>query len=130
VTSEAGFRRYRFVDTPSFRKGVKRYASLRAQIAAKVNRILDDPYNSEPLGRRGKYDLRGKRSVRVTRNFRIVFAICEECITCGFKRKGYNACKGCTKETPDDVVVLLTVAPHNEAYGRPWTEPVLLQDQD
>jgi hypothetical protein len=117
VTFEPRFTRYRYVDSPAFRKGLTKYASLRKQIAAKVNRVLDNPYDSELLGKKGASDLRGKRSVCVTRNLRIVFAVCEECLLRGFKRQGFNDCAGCTKEEPDDIVVFLIVAPHEIAYG-------------
>jgi mRNA-degrading endonuclease RelE of RelBE toxin-antitoxin system len=117
VTSEPHFARYHYVDTQAFHKGVKKYASLRKQIAAKVNRVLENPYDSELLGKKGASDLRGKRSVRVTRNIRIVFAVCEECLLRGFKRRGFNDCADCTKEEPDDIVVFLIVAPHEIAYG-------------
>jgi mRNA-degrading endonuclease RelE of RelBE toxin-antitoxin system len=89
VTFEPRFTRYRYVDSRAFRKGVKKYASLRKQIAAKVNRVLDNPYDSELLGKKGASDLRGKRSVRVTRNIRIVFAVCEECLTQNWQTPSY-----------------------------------------
>jgi mRNA-degrading endonuclease RelE of RelBE toxin-antitoxin system len=117
VTFEPRFTRYRYVDSRAFRRGVKKYASLRKQIVAKINRVLDNPYDSELLGKKGVSDLRGKRSVRVTRNIRIVFAVCEECLRRGFKRRGFNDCASCTKEEPDDIVVFLIVAPHETAYG-------------
>jgi hypothetical protein len=43
--------------------------------------VLSDPYqDTERLGKQaGGLGLRGCRSVRVTRNFRIIFVICEEC---------------------------------------------------
>ena len=117
MTFEPRFIRYRYVDSRAFRKGVKKYASLRKQIAAKVNCVLDNPYDSELLGKKGASDLRGKRSVRVTRNIRIVFAVCEECLLRGFKRRGFNDCAGCTKEEPDDIIIFLIIAPHEIAYG-------------
>ena len=55
--------------------------------------------------------------MRVTRNIRIVFAVCEECLLRGFKRRGFNDCAGCIKEEPDDIVVFLVVAPHETAYS-------------
>ena len=57
MTFEPRFMRYRYVDSRAFRRGVKKYASLRKQIAAKVNRMLDNPYDSELLGKKGASDL-------------------------------------------------------------------------
>ena len=54
MTFEPRFTRYRYVDSRAFRKGVKKYASLRKQIAAKVNRVLDNPYDSAFGQERGK----------------------------------------------------------------------------
>ena len=67
--------------TPLFEKNLKRYHSMRQQIRRKISRVLQDPYAStERLGKvPGGKDLRGCHSVRVTRNFRILFVVCEEC---------------------------------------------------
>ena len=64
-----------------FLKDLRRYRSLRKQIQRHIAQVLADPYQgTERLGyRTGGLDLRGCRSVRVTRNFRILFVICEEC---------------------------------------------------
>lgn len=65
---------------PQFVRDVKTYASMKSQIEKKVKSILADPYhNTEPLGNFPGHDLRGLRSKRVDKNFRIIFAICEEC---------------------------------------------------
>ncbi len=71
------------------------------------------PYRgTERLGKRaGGPDLRGCRSVRVTRNFRIVFVICEEC-------RRVPECRFCFCEgLPDETVVFLTIGPHDRAYA-------------
>ena len=64
-----------------FVRNLARYSSLRQRIQRKVEQILADPYDrTERLGRvSGGLDLRGCRSARVDRNFRIIFVICEEC---------------------------------------------------
>ena len=64
-----------------FRRNLKTYAHLRQRLERKVGQILRDPYhNTEPLGAVDKgLNLRGCRSARIDRNFRIVFVVCEEC---------------------------------------------------
>ena len=81
--------------TKRFLRDLKRYASLRKQIKKQIERILEDPFTSSELLTKKRTDWRGKRSQRVTRNFRIFFAVCDECLKRSFKRKGYNACAGC-----------------------------------
>ncbi len=95
----------------------RRYASIAKLIQHEVDRVLEDPYNSEPLTKK-RSDLRGHRSVRVTRNFRIVFVICEECLQRDFRGKGYPDCAvGCTRALPANTVVFVAVGPHGRAYG-------------
>ncbi len=102
-----------------FAKDLRRYAGLRRQIQNKVEQVLDDPYRSSELLTIGRWsDLRGKRSVRITKKFRLVFAVCEECLNRGFKDRGFNNCAGCTKTVPDDIVVFLSIGPRDTAYGR------------
>lgn len=75
--------------------------------------VLADPYaRTERLGKvSGGIDLRGCRSVRVTRNFRIIFVVCEEC-------RRVSECKFCLcEELPDETVIFLTVGPHERAYA-------------
>ncbi len=105
--------RYKGVFENRFLKNKRRYGNLRKHIQAHVDQILEDPYrDSEKLGRQPKgKDLRGCRSVRVTRNFRILFVICEEC-------RRVPACQYCFCEgLPDRTVVFLTVGPHDRAYA-------------
>ncbi len=99
--------------TPLFRRNLRRYRSMRKQIQHHVNQVLDDPYrNTERLGQTpGGLDLRGCRSIRVTRNFRIIFAVCDEC-------RRVPGCQFCFCEgLPDKAVVFLTVGPHERAYA-------------
>ena len=100
-----------------FRRGLERYASLSRQIKHRVDRILQDPYHNSELLMKKAIDLRGKRSARVTRNFRIIYAVCEECTSRGFRQKGYNDCPDCAKIEPDNEVIFLLVGPHEKAYG-------------
>ncbi|MBC8448908.1 MAG: hypothetical protein H8D78_14275, partial [Chloroflexi bacterium] len=64
------------------------------------------------LGRMpGGKDLRGCRSISVTRNFRIIFVVCEEC-------RRVPECRFCFCEgLLDKAVVFLTVGPHERAYA-------------
>ena len=95
-----------------FTQNLYRYASLRQRIKRIIERVISAPYNSEFLGDiSGKLNLRGCRSVRIDRNFRIVFVICEEC-------RHIPQCEYCfCQDLPDNTVVFLTVGPHDRAYA-------------
>jgi len=101
----------RFTDT--FADNLRRYASYRRQTQHRVDRILDDPYhNTESLANAaGGLNLKGCRSARIDRNFRIVFVICEECQR--MEECEYCLCDDC----PDKSVVFLTFGPHARAYS-------------
>jgi mRNA-degrading endonuclease RelE of RelBE toxin-antitoxin system len=104
---------YKIKLTPLFQKNLKRYQSMRMHIRRHVNQVLADPYqDTERLGKQaGGLDLRGCRSVRITRNFRILFVVCEEC-------RRVPECRFCFCEgLPDEAVVFLTVGPHERAYA-------------
>ncbi len=86
---------------------------MRKHIRRHVKQVLADPYQgTERLDKQaGGLDLRGCRSVRVTRNFRIIFVICEEC-------RRVSECRFCFCEgLPDETVVFLTVGPHERTYA-------------
>ena len=95
-----------------FVQNLARYSNLRQRIQRRVEQILKDPYAStERLGRVvSGLDLRGCRSARVDRNFRVIFVICEECQH--IRECQYCFCEGREGET----VVFLTVGPHDRAY--------------
>jgi mRNA-degrading endonuclease RelE of RelBE toxin-antitoxin system len=98
--------------TARYIKHYRAFHNLRARIDGVETRILTDPYAlTEPLGSKGQLNLKGCRSARVGRNFRIIFVICEEC------RKepdcDYCYCEGLSDRT----VVFLTVGPHDKAYA-------------
>lgn len=100
---------------PQFGDDVKTYASLKKQIEKKVESILEDPYhNTEALEKKGGHDLRGLRSKRVDKNFRIIFAICEECKEL-FPEKE-KPCRYCDLDLPAKSVVFFTVRPHKIVY--------------
>jgi hypothetical protein len=55
--------------------------------------------------------LRGCRSARVDRNFRVIYVVCEEC-------RRISDCQFCFCEgLGDKTVVFLTVGPHDKAYA-------------
>lgn len=104
---------YEAVYESLFVHNLKRYNSLRINIKRRVDKVLSDPYNNtEFLGDiSGKINLAGCRSIRVDRNFRIVFVICEEC-------RRISKCEYCFCDGLDDkTVVFLTVGPHDKAYS-------------
>ena len=96
-----------------FRRNLSRYPQLRERLARLTRRIARDPYhNTERLSAQPDgLDLRGCRSCRIDRNFRIVFVICEEC-------RQVTECRYCYCEgLPDRSLVFLTFGPHRAAYG-------------
>ena len=103
---------YEAVYESRFVRNLARYSSLRQRIQQRVERVLRDPYiGTERLGRvAGGLDLRGCRSARIDRNFRVIFVICEEC-------RHIEACRFCFCEgRADETVIFLTVGPHDRAY--------------
>ncbi|MCW5199597.1 hypothetical protein VU05_02570 [Desulfobulbus sp. F1] len=95
-----------------FVRNLQRYSSLKERIRKKAETVLNAPYhNTETLAdAAGRLNLKGCRSVRIDRNFRMVFVICEEC-------RAIPDCEFCfCDDLPDKTVVFLTVAPHDKAY--------------
>ena len=107
---------YEPVFTKEFQRCVRRYASIAKLIQKEVGSILQDPYHNSELLTKTKHDWRGWRSRRVTRSFRIVYAVCEECIRRSYRERGYLMCSGCVKAIRDNKVIFLHVRPHPEAY--------------
>lgn len=100
---------------PQFAKDVKTYASMKKQIEKKVKAVLANPYyNTEPLENKDGHDLRGLRSKRVDKNFRIIFAICEECKKLFPKRE--KPCRYCNDDLPAKSIIFFTVGPHKIIY--------------
>jgi mRNA-degrading endonuclease RelE of RelBE toxin-antitoxin system len=103
---------YTSVYEQKFVDNLRRYAAMRQRIKQRIDRVLDNPYHNTELlaDASGKLDLRGCRSVRIDRNFRVIFVICEEC-------RNIPACEFCFCDNlPDKTVVFLTVGPHERAY--------------
>ena len=104
---------YEAIYESRFVRNLARYSSLRQRIQRRVEQILNDPYTrTERLGRvAGGLDLKGCRSARIDRNFRMIFVICEEC-------RHIRECQFCFCEgRADETVVFLTVGPHDRAYA-------------
>ena len=104
---------YEGVYEKQFTRNLRRYSSIKQSIKRRVDRVLSDPYlNTETLSDpSGKLNLRGCRSARIDRNFRIIFVICEEC-------RNIPGCEYCfCDDLPDKTVVFLTVGPHDRAYA-------------
>ena len=105
---------YRDLYTPRFSKNYHRYATFQKRIDRTIESILKNPYQkTEPLQYKEGHDLRGLRSARIGRNFRILFAILEELkeTPCEFRA----LLESYFKEDPK-TVVFLTVGPHEAAY--------------
>jgi len=109
----SGVSDYEGVYEKKFILNLRRYSSIRQNIKRRVERLLTDPYqNAEALTDvSGKLNLRGCRSARVDRNFRIIFVICEEC-------RNIPECEYCFCDNlSDKTLVFLTVGPHDRAYA-------------
>jgi mRNA-degrading endonuclease RelE of RelBE toxin-antitoxin system len=105
--------KYKAIYEIRFVRNLERYSSFRQRIKRRIEQILEDPYSQpERLGRvPGEIDLRGCRSSRIDRNFRIIFVICEEC-------RHIKGCMYCFCEDKEDkTVIFLTVGPHHRAYS-------------
>jgi len=61
-------------------------------------------------------ELKGLRSARITKSFRIIFAVCEE-----RRARKFQKLVGCSsdvcKEMALKTIVFLTFGPHDEAYS-------------
>lgn len=112
-------KRYVAVYTESFRKCVKKYRPRKAQVQAIEERILTSPYaGSHRLGKKGRVDLRGKRSRHdAGGTYAFVFAICEECVKEGLE--DFNDCAGC-ETIPENAVVFFAYGRHDDVYAREW----------
>ncbi len=95
-----------------FVKNLHKYSSTKNLAKTKITRLLEAPYhNTEFLGdHKGKLNLTGCRSIRINKNFRIIFVVCEEC-------RKIQSCEFCFCEgLPDKTIVFLTIGPHDKAY--------------
>lgn len=113
---------YQVAARDSFRRCLRQYPDQKDRVRKFMNRLQTDPYHpgkSHLLTNRQGIDLRGKRGAHVSRNFVIIFMVCEECINRSFREKGFNRCDPCP-ETPEKRLILLGFGPHKVAYGQAW----------
>ena len=106
-------RQHQVIYEERFVQNLARYSSLRQRIRRRIEQILNDPYTRTERLRQvpGGFDLRGYRSARIDRNFRVIFLICQEYRQ--FQGRQYPRCEG----QDDETVVFLTVGPHDRAYA-------------
>lgn len=102
--------------TPTFSKNYKRYGNIQERIGRCIDKILLDPFSgTEPLEHKAGFDLRGLRSARIDRNFRIIFCVWEE-----YQKKSGKAVPllpvSMRDKITSNIVVFLTVGPHENAY--------------
>ncbi|MDP8262112.1 MAG: hypothetical protein P9M13_02265 [Candidatus Ancaeobacter aquaticus] len=102
-------KKYHPIYVLTFQKHFKQYSGLSARIKKCVFAIIENPYDkTEPLQR----ELRGLRSARIGRNFRIIFAISEEVQKNKIAKDNFpQFCK-----FSDNTVIFITIGPHNKAY--------------
>ena len=106
---------YKPVYKQQFADDVQTYSSMKKQIEKKVLAILESPYhNTEALEKKEGHDLQGLRSKRIDKNFRIIFAICEECKKL-FPDKE-RPCRFCEPDLPAKTVIFFNVRPHKIVY--------------
>ncbi len=104
---------YEAVYEQKFVSNLKHYSSLRKNIRRRIERVLSDPFQNTELltDASGKLNLRGCRSARIDRNFRLIFVVCKEC-------RHIPECEYCFCDgLPEHTVVFLTVGPHKKAYA-------------
>ena len=101
--------------TPEFLKQAQKHRHLKKLLAKKITLLTQEPFThckSELL----VGELKGLRSARITKSFRIIFAVCEEC-----RARKFQKLVGCSpavcKETALKTIVFLTFGPHEEAYS-------------
>ena len=101
---------------PEFLKQTEKHQHLKKILAKKIELLCEDPYancKSELL----VGELKGLRSARVTKSFRIIFTICEEC-----RNRKFQNFVGCSyiicKEMDLKTIIFLTLGSHDIVYSR------------
>jgi mRNA-degrading endonuclease YafQ of YafQ-DinJ toxin-antitoxin module len=93
----------------------KKYRHFRKILANKIKLLSQNPYTyckSELL----VGELKGLRSARITKSFRVIFSVCEECRARKFQKHvgcSFSICGKMDLET----IVFLTIGPHDEVYS-------------
>ncbi len=108
--------------TQPFRRCLDKHKDKKDRVKGWVERILKDPfYDSHLLDKQKGKDLRGKRSRHFQKTtYCMVYIVCEECISKGFRDKGYNDCSFCSG-APRKIVIFLAFDTHDEAYSTEWS---------
>jgi mRNA-degrading endonuclease YafQ of YafQ-DinJ toxin-antitoxin module len=93
----------------------KKFRHFKKLLAKKIALLSQNPYThckSELL----VGELKGLRSARLTKSFRIIFSVCEEC-----RSRKFQNLVGCSplicKKLDSDTIIFLTLGPHDEAYS-------------
>jgi mRNA-degrading endonuclease YafQ of YafQ-DinJ toxin-antitoxin module len=102
--------------SPEFQKQTEKRQHLKKILANKIKLLCENPYSnckSEML----VGELKGLRSARVTKSFRIIFTICEEC-----RNRRFQNFVGCSnifcKEMDLRSIIFLTLGTHDVAYSK------------
>lgn len=107
---------YQELYTSTFSKNYKRYGSLRKKIHTLIDEILARPFSAtEYLDYKDGKDLRGLRSARIDRNFRIIFCVWEE-----YQKKTGKTIpllsQSMQEKLQKNSIVFITVGPHEKSY--------------
>ncbi len=95
-----------------FIKNYGKFKNLQSRIDKKCEQVLKNLYSGTefPADATHGLNLKGCRSIRLDRNVRIIFIVCEEC-------RRFKDCEYCFCENlPDNTIVFLTVNIHQRAY--------------
>lgn len=96
----------------SFKKSLKKHASIKKQIRKKVDMIIESPISlGEPL----KGNLRGYYSCPVRKNFLIIYLYCRIC-----RKRGDDTvvlCHDCD-DSADETIKFIDMGPHDHAYSK------------
>ncbi|MDD5007147.1 MAG: hypothetical protein PHU49_13060 [Syntrophorhabdaceae bacterium] len=106
---------YKTYFTPEFLKQSKKYRHLKKTLKNKIMLLSKNPYTyckSELL----IGELKGLRSARITKSFRVIFSVCEECRARKFKSFVGCSQKICMK-TDSNTIIFFTFGPHEEVYS-------------
>ena len=99
--------KYEIYQTEEFAKKFKKLdKSVKKEIDKKVKFLSGDPYGGAGNIGHLKGEFEGLRRIRVGRNWRIYFAICEEC-----RQLGYTNLRNCLdcRDIPDKSVKLFDI---------------------
>lgn len=106
---------YKTYFSPEFLKKAKHYRNLKKLLINKIKLLKKNPYincKSELL----VGELKGLRSARITKSFRVIFSVCEEC-----RAKKFQKLVGCSplicEKMDSKTIVFLTFGPHDKAYS-------------